>query len=279
MCVNTYFGKVPIMLRSTYCILHDMPESQMHELNECSFDMGGYFVINGSEKVLIAQERMATNTVYVFAKAPPANVQYTAEIRSAAEKGSKQASPLYIKMLRPSAERGSSGRVIKATLPYIRQDIPIVVVFRALGQVSDKDVLEHICYDRNDYDMLEMLKPSIEEAFVIQEQEIALDFIGKRGTTVGATRERRTKYASEILQKELLPHVGTAYKTETRKSYFFGYMVHRLLLAALERRELDDRDHYGKKRMDLAGPLMAGLFRLLFKKLTKDVAKYLQKVM
>ncbi|CEG83450.1 Putative DNA-directed RNA polymerase [Rhizopus microsporus] len=125
--------------------------------------------------------------------------------------------------------------------------------------------------------MLEMLKPSIEEAFVIQDQDVALDFIGKRGTTVGATRERRIKYASEILQKELLPHVGTAYKTETRKSYFFGYMIHRLLLAALERRELDDRDHYGKKRMDLAGPLMAGLFRILFKKLTKDVAKYLQK--
>lgn len=250
----------------------------MHELGECPYDMGGYFVINGSEKVLIAQERMATNTVYVFAKAPPSNVQYTAEIRSAPERGSKQASPLYIKMMRSSAERGSSSQTIRATLPYIRSDIPIVVVFRALGQVSDKDVLSHICYDEGDNEMLEMLKPSIEEAFVIQDQDVALDFIGKRGSTVGATRERRIKYATEILQKELLPHVGTGFKTETRKAFFFGYMIHRLLLAALERRELDDRDHYGKKRMDLAGPLMAGLFRLLFKKLTKDVSKYLQKV-
>lgn len=274
---KVFIGKVPIMLRSTYCILHDMPESSMHELNECSFDMGGYFVINGSEKVLIAQERMATNTVYVFSKAPPSNFQYTAEIRSQSDKGSKNASPLFIKMMRASAERGSSGQCIRAALPYIRSEVPIVIVFRALGQVADRDVLEHICYDRNDYEMLELLKPSIEEAFVIQDQDVALDFIGKRGTTVGATRERRIKYASEILQKELLPHVGTAYKTETRKSYFFGYMIHRLLLAALERRELDDRDHYGKKRMDLAGVLMSGLFRLLFKKLTKDVAKYLQK--
>ncbi|KAI7849718.1 DNA-directed RNA polymerase II subunit RPB2 [Circinella umbellata] len=274
---KVFIGKVPIMLRSTYCILHDMPEQQVHELGECSFDMGGYFVINGSEKVLIAQERMATNTVYVFAKAPPSNVQYTAEIRSAPEKGSKQPSPLYIKMMRSSAERGSNSQSIRATLPYIRQDVPIVVVFRALGQVSDRDVLSHICYDQNDYEMLEMLKPSIEEAFVIQDQDVALDFIGKRGSTIGATREKRIKYATEILQKELLPHVGTEYKTETRKAYFFGYMIHRLLLAALERRELDDRDHYGKKRMDLAGPLMAGLFRTLFKKLTKDVSKYLQK--
>ena len=66
--------------------------------------------------------------------------------------------------------------------------------------------------------------------------------------------------------------------SESKKAYFFGYMVHRLLLAALERRELDDRDHFGKKRLDLAGPLLTGLFRMLFRKLTKDVYRYLQKV-
>lgn len=64
----------------------------------------------------------------------------------------------------------------------------------------------------------------------------------------------------------------------TRKAQFLGYMIHRLFLAVLERRDLDDRDHYGAKRLDLAGPLMAGLFRMLFQKLTKDVTRYLQKV-
>jgi DNA-directed RNA polymerase II subunit RPB2 len=86
------------------------------------------------------------------------------------------------------------------------------------------------------------------------------------------------RYAKDILQKELLPHVSTEYGCEKRKAFFLGYMVHRLLLAALGRRELDDRDHYGKKRMDLAGPLLASLFRMLFKKLTKDVSAYLRKV-
>lgn len=66
--------------------------------------------------------------------------------------------------------------------------------------------------------------------------------------------------------------------SESKKAYFFGYMIHRLLLAAMERRELDDRDHFGKKRLDLAGPLLANLFRMLFRKLTKDVYRYLQKV-
>jgi DNA-directed RNA polymerase II subunit RPB2 len=67
---------------------------------------GGYFIINGSEKVLIAQERMANNHVYVFAKTPPSAYSYTAEIRSAVEKGGRNASPLYVKMLARSSEKG-----------------------------------------------------------------------------------------------------------------------------------------------------------------------------
>lgn len=137
-------------------------------------------------------------------------------------------------------------------------------------------MLEHICYDFTDNEMLSLLKPCIEEAFVIQDQQVALDFIGKRGTTVGVSKDRRIKYASDILQKEMLPHVGIKAHQETRKAYFFGYMIHRLLLSALDRRETDDRDHFGKKRLDMAGPLLAGLFRMLFRKLTKDVSKYLQ---
>lgn len=106
----------------------------------------------------------------------------------------------------------------------------------------------------------------------------ALDFIGSRGTTTGLNKEKRLRYAQEILQKEMLPHISMAEGSETKKAFFFGYMIHRLLLAALERRELDDRDHFGKKRLDLAGPLLASLFRMLFRKLTKDVYRYLQKV-
>ncbi|CAM6035376.1 unnamed protein product, partial [Sphagnum compactum] len=125
--------------------------------------------------------------------------------------------------------------------------------------------------------MMELLRPSLEEAFVIQNQQVALDYIGKRGSTVGVTREKRIKYAKEILQKEMLPHVGIGEFCETKKAYFFGYIIHRLLLCALGRRAEDDRDHYGNKGLDLAGPLLGGLFRMLFRKLTKDVRGYLQK--
>ena len=275
---KVFIGKVPIMLRSEYCILNGLTQQDLQQVGECPYDQGGYFVINGSEKVLIAQERMATNHVYVFSRQQPAPYSFSCEIRSQGERGSKVASTLFIKrMALKSEERGGSGQPIRTSLPYIKTDIPIIVVFRALGIVADHEILEHICYSFDDYEMLDMLKPCIDEAFVIQDREVALDFIGRRGSSVGVTREKRIKYAADILQKEMLPHVGNQAHIEGRKAFFFGYMIHRLLLAALDRRETDDRDHLGKKRLDLAGPLLAGLFRMLFRKLTRDISRYLQK--
>lgn len=275
---QVYIGKLPMMLKSEFCILKDLDEDELYAWNECPYDQGGYFIINGSEKVLIAQERSAANIVQVFKKPPNNAVSYMAEIRSALEKGSRLISSLQIKLFdKGDTNRGGFGKTVKSTLPYIKADIPIAIVFRALGVVSDEDILNHICYDRNDTQMLEMLKPCIEEAFVIQDREVALDFIGKRGNGTSLTRDKRIKYARDIMQKELLPHISQKEGSETRKAFFLGYMVHKLLQCALGRRETDDRDHFGKKRLDLAGPLLAKLFRNLFRRLTTDVYRYLQR--
>ncbi|KAH0628512.1 hypothetical protein JD844_009813 [Phrynosoma platyrhinos] len=247
---KTFIGKIPIMLRSTYCLLNGLTDRDLCELNECPLDPGGYFIINGSEKVLIAQEKMATNTVYVFAK-KDSKYAYTGECRSCLENSSRPTSTIWVSMLArggQGAKKSAIGQRIVATLPYIKQEVPIIIVFRALGFVSDRDILEHIIYDFEDPEMMEMVKPSLDEAFVIQEQNVALNFIGSRGAKPGVTKEKRIKY-----------------------------MVHRLLLAALGRRELDDRDHYGNKRLDLAGPLLAFLFRGMFKNLLKEVRIYAQK--
>ncbi|CAL1261965.1 unnamed protein product, partial [Larinioides sclopetarius] len=270
---KSFIGKIPIMLRSTYCLLNELTDRDLTELNECPLDPGGYFIINGSEKVLIAQEKMATNSVYVF-QMKDSKYAYKSECRSCLEHSSRPTSTLWVNML----ARGGQVRIrIIAILPYIKQEIPIMIVFRALGFVADRDILEHIIYDFDDQEMMEMVKPSLDEAFVIQEQNVALNFIGSRGARPGVTKEKRIKYAREILQKEMLPHVGVSDFCETKKAYYLGYMVHRLLLAALGRRELDDRDHYGNKRLDLAGPLLAFLFRGLFRTLTKEVRMYAQK--
>ncbi|KAF2356716.1 RNA polymerase Rpb2 domain 7 [Trinorchestia longiramus] len=278
---KVYIGKIPIMLRSAYCLLSDLADRDLNEVNECPLDPGGYFVINGSEKVLIAQEKMATNTVYVFSM-KDGKYAYKCEIRSCIEHSARPVSTLWVNMMArggSSAKKAAIGQRIIAILPYVKQEIPVMIVFRALGFVADRDILEHIIYDFDDPEMMEMVKPSLDEAFVIQEQNIALNFIGGRGARPGVTKEKRIKYAKEILQKEMLPHVGVSDFCETKKAYFLGYMVHRLLLASLGRRELDDRDHYGNKRLDLAGPLMALLFRGLFRNLLKEVRMHAQKLL
>ncbi|XP_078311328.1 DNA-directed RNA polymerase II subunit RPB2-like [Crassostrea virginica] len=272
-------------------------DRDLTELNECPLDPGGYFIINGPEKVLIAQEKMATNTVYVFQQ-KDSKYAFKTEIRSCLEHSSRPTSTLWANMMargggestsflertkysgfiiQCGAKKSAIGQRIIGFLPYIKQEISIIIVFRALGFVSDRDILEHIIYDFDDPEMMEMVKPSLDEAFVIQEQNVALNFIGSREARPGVTKEKRIKYEREILQKEMLPYVGVSDFCETKKAYFLGYMVHRLLLAAIGRREVDDRDHYGNKRLDLAGPLLAFLFRGLFRNLMKEVRLYAQK--
>lgn len=272
---RVFLGQVPIMLKSQYCNLCATTQTSedLTKLGECEYDQGGYFIINGSEKVLVAQERISGNHVYIFGH----KGDYKAEIRSMRERSMRPTQTFVIKIQKPKKGSEISGSVLRATIPYIREEIPIIILFRALGYVSDRLILEHIVYDFKDTQMMEMLRPSLEEAFVIQTQEVALDYIGKRGTTVGASKQKRIEYAQQVLQKELLPHVGVMENCEHKKAYFFGYMINKLLSAVMGRTDFDDRDHYGNKRMDLAGPLMGNLFRMLFAKLLKETRRYLMK--
>ncbi|KAM0688034.1 DNA-dependent RNA polymerase II [Conglomerata obtusa] len=314
-------GNIPVMVRSSHCTTYKLNDQDLVNYGECPFDKGGYFIVNGSEKVIICQERMSTNHVHVYDK----QGMFYAEIRSAPEKGSKSPSAFSVKLV---------NKKLFCNLPYVKQDIPVMILFKALGFINDKDILDHIIgvndnkgnsfskgnnaskdyndsnansnYNNNNInynnnnnnnnannnnhnntnnnnnnntsvDFIEILKSSIEDAFVIQDQEVALDYIGKRATPIGSLTPRRLSQARMILEKEFLPHIGVTEFLETKKAYFLGYMIHRLLLVALGKRELDDRDHYGKKRLDMAGPLLASLFRTLFKKLYSETAKHMQK--
>ena len=119
--------------------------------------------------------------------------------------------------------------------------------------ILNRDVIEHIVYDFTDGEMMERFRPSLEDASPVQNQVVALDYIGKRGSAINVGRKERVQYAREILQKELLPHVGTEENNETKKTFFIGYVVHKMLMCSLGRLEEDDRDHFGKKRLDLSG--------------------------
>jgi DNA-directed RNA polymerase II subunit RPB2 len=274
-----FLGKVPIMLKSKFCHLGPrardpdeddsdddeevsdlMTEDDLTHLGECPFDQGGYFVIRGNEKVLVAQERVNNNAVYVF----DSGGKIGSEIRSIEYGSKKPTATLYCRLQAPRKGVAISGQVVHITIPKVRDPIPMGIVFRALGFISDKQIVEHIVYDFSDAAMLEALRPSLEEAAPIQSQQVALDYIGKRCNTVGANRAARAKYAHDLLQKEMLPHVGTTENLEVRKAFFLGYMINKLLATYMSRREYDNRDHYGNKRMDMAGVLMTNIFRQLF---------------
>ena len=159
--VKMFIGKIPIMLRSTYCLLSGLTDRDLTELNECPLDPGGYFIINGSEKVLIAQEKMATKTPCMCFSRKDSKYSYTSEIRSCLEHSSRPTSTMWVSMLAKGSGQGGRksaiGQRIVASLPYIRQEIPIMIVFRALGFVADRDILEHIIYDFEDQEMMEMV--------------------------------------------------------------------------------------------------------------------------
>lgn len=96
------------MLRSSYCSLYNLSEKDLTELGECPYDQGGYFIVNGSEKVLIAQEKMSTNHVYVFKKRQPNKYSYVAEVRSIAEGQNKSPSSMFVRMLSKTTSKGVS---------------------------------------------------------------------------------------------------------------------------------------------------------------------------
>ena len=263
-------GMVPIMLKSKYCVLDGVPDNELSELGECAYDPGGYFIINGSEKVVIAQEKAAQNHVYVFKKTQEFKFTCVAEIKSAMDGFFRPLSTLKAQIVRKTG-------AIRATLPYIRQDIPVAIVFRALGIVSDREIMEHVVYDFDDAEMMGKLEQTLIESREIGSRKAALDYIGTRGQTEGVRQSERINFAKNILQKETLPHVGVGPGLENKKAYFFGYIVHRLLQTAMDRREQDDRDHLTSKRYDMAGALLGNLFRQLFRKVCKDVEKELKK--
>ncbi|KAH0795627.1 DNA-directed RNA polymerase II subunit RPB2 [Histomonas meleagridis] len=264
-------AKIPVMVRSKYCHLHNSESA----LNECEFDPGGYFIIKGSEKVIIGQEHMVINKPIVYSRKSLPKYDYLAEIRSQPLICGDISQKFQLALLAPSAS--NPNRPIHAKLPKMEKEVPLMILFRAFGIVSDEEILSHICYDLEDSEFMDMLRPTIEESSSIHDESIALDFIGKRSTVAGVEKERRSKKAREILDQYVLPHLGQKETDITKKAFYIGYMTHQLIQTALKRRDEDDRDHYSNKRLDLAGPLIASLFANLFRSMRDTLRKNIKR--
>lgn len=264
-------GLIPIMLKSIRCNLQGKDEDELPRLNECPHDQGGYFVINGTEKVIIAQERQAANHVYAFTR----QRHVVCEIKSIIEGSLSKPRTLQI-MLPFKSSSSAKGRSFDNLLCRVGQMdclLPVFVVFRALGMVADKDIVQAIVPDDTDAPMIDLMRGSIEDVAVglnIFSKADALYHIGKRLGDEN-TRENLELKAEDFLRTNLLPHMGTEPGSEHRKCFFIGYMVYRLFLVALGRREDTDRDFLGHKRLDTAGTLLTHQFNQLMMNIRKNM--------
>ena len=271
-----HIGKIPIMLRSCICILtqHKMLNSEITK--ECRCDTGGYFIINGSEKVVIGQERAAENNIMCFnIKKNNSKWNWIAEIKSVPD--FKCISPKQINMVIASKNNGF-GYPIYINIPRIKQPIPIFILFRAYGIISDLDICKIIILNVNDPQMKQMLfslKASIIEVGNYITQEQALNYITNSVmyTPINMTKEegnkKKLEFTKKVLREDLFPHC----KTKKQKSMFLGFMINKLLRTSFGWRKTDDRDSYMNKRIDLVGTLLNNLYRNYFNKVVKDMTK------
>ena len=275
-----HIGKLPIMLKSAVCVLQQYSHVSPAVTGECEFDAGGYFIINGSEKTCLAQERAAENLVQCFNTAKNNNKwEWTAEIKSVPD--FKCISPKQITMLIASKNNGL-GQPIFLNIPRIKQPIPLFIVFRALGVENDKDICDKIILNVSDrteaeetQKLLSLLRASVLEGSKHMSKEEALTLITSHAMytplhmdkETGARKKRQ--FTVDVLENDLFPHC----KTMTQKIYFLGYMCNKLLRTSIGWEETDDRDSYLNKRLDLSGVLLNNLFRNYFNKLVKDMQK------
>jgi DNA-directed RNA polymerase II subunit RPB2 len=275
-----HIGKLPIMLKSNICVLSQYKYVDSKHTGECNYDAGGYFIINGSEKTVLGQERAAENRVYCF-NISKNDTKYTwkAEIKSVPD--FKCISPKQINMMISSKNNGF-GMPICLQIPRIKQPIPLFIVFRALGIIPDKEICEYILLNisLDKYkSMLDNLQASIIEANKYMTYDDAVKYITSHVSYTPINMDKDTgalkkhEFTLEVLENDLFPHCQTL----NQKIYFLGYMANKLLQASFEWIKGDDRDSYINKRIDLTGTSLNNLFRNYFNKLVKDMEKQIIK--
>ena len=265
-----YLGRFPIMLQSDLCILNTLNKDVRFNMGECRNDYGGYFIIDGKEKVIISQEKFADNMLYIKVNGEDDNYSHSAEIRSVSEDTSKPIRTTSVRIVAPSPTLSNNQIVV--SVPNVKQPVPLFILMRALGVVSDKEIIE-MCLltnldderenEKNPY--IDLFIPSVHDANKIFNQQNALEFISqltKRGTISSVL---------EILSDYFLPHIGELNFLE--KAYFIGYMVNRLLKVYTKEEKPTDRDNFRFKRVELSGSLIYDLFREYYLIQKKDITR------
>ncbi|MBM5805535.1 MAG: DNA-directed RNA polymerase subunit B [Candidatus Verstraetearchaeota archaeon] len=259
---EVYVGKLPIMVKSAFCALSKKNKDALVEAGEDPEDPGGYFMVNGSERVVVIQEDLAVNRILVDVMDGASPVTHVAKVFSAT---SGFRVPVTVERMK--------GGDLQVTFPSIPGRISLSILMRALGTGSDKELVEFVS---SDADIQKALIPTLEAGMEINSVSDALDYIGNR-VAIGQTRDFRIQRAEQILDKYLLPHLGISPTDRKKKALFLGQMAEKIIELSLGRRKPDDKDHYANKRLKLAGDLLASLFRVAFKSFCRDMKYQLER--
>ncbi|KAI0244506.1 DNA-directed RNA polymerase III complex subunit Rpc2 [Massospora cicadina] len=249
-------GRIPIMLRSGRCVLTGRSEEELAEMRECPLDPGGYFVVKGTEKVILVQEQISKNRIIV--EIDPKGLTVASVTSSTMEKKSKS----YVVM--------KNGQLLLRH-NLLTDDLPVVIVLKAMGITSDKEIAQLVT--GTDVALLNVFAPSLETAAKegIHTPQQALDYIGsrvrapKRVGTASAAKRVLAEEAIDALANTILAHIPVEGLNFRPKAIYIAIMVRRVILALGNDKMVDDRDYVGNKRLELAGQLMSLLFEDLFK--------------
>lgn len=310
---NVLLCEIPAMVRS--CVCHTADEPDIMDPN-APYEYGGNFIISGSEKVLVPQEKLRINRAFIF-KSNKTKYTLMAEIRSCHEDKLRSTSTLTIRM--------TDVKGIKrfwVDIPYIKKAVPIFAVFRLLGfrtmaeaarcvvsagrlsgrrpfpkgspwttaEMRDLHywVMTVFCNEKwcrctrssgADEEGTESKGKYMPDFSMMSYEEI-IDWIGCIGT-LKPTKEERYKYVHHLMANEFLPHVGVKNTPDVlvRKRRFFAYLVYRLAMCGFEPklREKDDKDHYGNKQIETSGMLMSLCLRQNWRTLLRKLLNSLRK--
>mmetsp|Transcript_18127 Transcript_18127/g.33118 ORF Transcript_18127/g.33118 Transcript_18127/m.33118 type:complete len:1156 (-) Transcript_18127:48-3515(-) len=261
-------GRLPLMLRSDRCVLYGKNESELAKLGECPLDPGGYFVVKGTEKVILIQEQLSKNRIIVDTDS---HGEVVSSVTSSTHERKSKTNVVC-----------SKGRIYLRHNAF-QDDINVMIIFKAMGAESDQEIFQVVGCEP---EFAALLIPSIQEAknLGVFSQLQALDYLGSKVKASPTFRpEKRTKSkideARDILAQVVLCHVPVLRYNFSTKVAFLGMMLRRMLYAVVDPSFIDDRDYYGNKRLELAGSLMSLLFEDLFKRLNSDIKRQAESIL
>ena len=260
-----WIADIPQMLGSCRCNIAKMSIEEKIAVGECEKDLGGYFIIKGNERVLVGQERINYNQIYIFdQKNKLQKWTHVAEIRSISEETSHS--------VLVQAKCTNDGRVLVFSLPYIKIEVPAGIVFKALGFDTYHQIFKILGGDTKFSKFIEWI---LRSGQIVSDQMQALEWIGANPIHNTTEEKKRVDYATQVLGSEIFPHLNPS--TPLDVANCLGNMVAKLLYTVLGVRKYDDRDNISLKRVETAGILVGDLFRMNLKKTIEIIKKNISK--